>query len=250
MIVEPHIPSVRESELEAERDKIQKEFEEFVSITAHDLKEPLRGILTYINFIFEDHPEQVEGELGERLEKIKDQALHATELVEILRDYARLGMHESTRSIVDLDAVVADCLSRLGPEIERQGTVTEVVGRLPSVYVSPQRAASLIHSLLENGVRYNDKPEKLLQIGIDGADDQGWPIIFVRDNGIGIPERHQAKVFKLFKRVASRSKFGAAKGIGLSFAKKIIEGEGGWLEIESEQQVGTTVRFTLPPAKM
>ena len=246
MIVEQHIPSARERKLEAERDKIQREFDEFVSITAHDLKEPLRGILTYIKFIFEDHPEQIEGELGERLEKIKSESLRATELVEILRDYARLGMNDSPRAPVDLNLIVADTLQQLGPEIERQGTVTEVVDRLPVVFVRPQLAVTLIHSLLENGVRYNDKPEKQLQVGTDGLDDKGRPIMFVKDNGIGIPERHQTKVFKLFKRVASRSKFGDAKGIGLSFAKKIIELEGGWIEIESEQNEGTTVRFTLP----
>jgi two-component system, chemotaxis family, sensor kinase Cph1 len=71
-------------------------------------------------------------------------------------------------------------------------------------------------------------------------------VFYVRDNGIGIPERHLSTVFRIFKRLHAREQFGGGTGAGLTIVRKIIERQQGRIWIESQPGEGTTVYFTVP----
>ena len=94
-------------------------------------------------------------------------------------------------------------------------------------------------------MKYNDKASKVIEVGWD---DARTPVAFyVRDNGIGIPEKHFASIFRIFKRLHGRDKFGGGTGAGLTIVKKIVERHGGRIWLESQVGAGTTFYFTLAP---
>jgi len=75
------------------------------------------------------------------------------------------------------------------------------------------------------------------------------PVLYVKDNGIGIPEQYRDAVFRIFRRLHARDEYGGGVGAGLTIVKKIIERHGGRIWIESEVGVGTTFYFTLAPTQ-
>ena len=81
----------------------------------------------------------------------------------------------------------------------------------------------MFRNLIINAMKYNDKPEKWIEIGWRRGRRPAPPVFYVRDNGIGIPEKHHDAVFRIFKRLHGRDKFGGGTGAGLTIVKKIVE---------------------------
>jgi light-regulated signal transduction histidine kinase (bacteriophytochrome) len=106
------------------------------------------------------------------------------------------------------------------------------------------RVGEIFHNLIVNAMKYNDKPEKHVEVGWR-EDPGGPPVFYVRDNGIGIPEKHHDAVFRIFKRLHGRDKFGGGTGAGLTIVKKIVERHHGRIWVESSAGQGTTFYFTL-----
>ena len=97
------------------------------------------------------------------------------------------------------------------------------------------RLQEVFHNLITNGMKYNDTPAKTVAVGLappeaaagatGPASAADFHIFYVRDNGIGIDARHQASIFKLFKRLHAQDKYGGGTGAGLAIAKKMVEKE-------------------------
>jgi signal transduction histidine kinase len=125
---------------------------------------------------------------------------------------------------------------------------------LPTVAADAARIGEVFRNLVVNGVRYNDRAHKELEIGAlepgaragrEAPDTSEGAILYVRDNGIGIPERHWSTVFDMFKRLHPRDAYGGGTGSGLAIVKKVIEKHGGRIWLASEPGRGTTFFFTL-----
>ena len=106
------------------------------------------------------------------------------------------------------------------------------------------RIAEVFRNLISNAMKYSNKKERHINIGVDYSGQSS--IFYVRDNGIGIPEHLQDKVFRIFKRLHTKDAYGGGTGLGLTIVKKIIERHGGEIWLESEIDRGTTFYFTLP----
>jgi signal transduction histidine kinase len=118
-----------------------------------------------------------------------------------------------------------------------------------------QRLAQVLANLIANGIKYNDGPERLVEVGVDGDSPPGGEgavrdpmVIYVRDNGIGIPAQHTESVFRMFRRLHARDRYGGGSGAGLAIARKIVERHGGRLWHGPAPDRGTIFRFTLAPA--
>ena len=100
-------------------------------------------------------------------------------------------------------------------------------------------------SLLENALQYRD-PARKLKVCVRSEIVESGVVYSVRDNGIGIREKHIASVFGIFKRLHGRDKFGGGTGAGLTIVKKIVEEHGGTVSLDSEPDRGTKATVVIP----
>jgi PAS domain S-box-containing protein len=227
-------------------ERSNRELDDFSYIASHDLKEPLRGISNYAEFLQQDYAPNL-GQAGQTMvQKIRDQARRMESLINELLHIAKLGRTHVEVREVDLSDLVAQVLASLEFSTREAGVDVRVPRPLPRVRCDRVRVGELFRNLITNGIKYNERPVKWLEIGYD---DSGVELSFyVRDNGIGIRPEHHDKAFQLFQRLHSREAYGGGTGVGLTIVQKIVQIHGGRVWIESDGSSGTTVHFTLQPA--
>jgi PAS domain S-box-containing protein len=222
---------------------------DFAYIASHDLKEPLRAISNHACFLKEDYGAELGEDGKRRIDRLQALAQRLDRLISDLLKWSRLGNASMKRQPTDLNGLLGDLRGTLAETLEENDATLTVVEPLPTICCDPARIESLIRNLIVNGIKYNDKALKTVEIGVRGkrrADNgKEVDVFYVRDNGIGIlPEFHDT-IFVMFKRLNSEKVFGPGSGAGLAFVKKIVEVHGGSIWLESEQGVGTTFYFTL-----
>lgn len=231
--------------LNAELDERNKQLDSFAYVASHDLKEPLRGISNYSNFLLEDCADQLDDQgvnylrtmmrLTERMETLLDSLLY----------YSRLSRGELRNRKVDMNATVKDALEMLIARVQESGAQITVPVPLPEVHGDADRLSEVLSNLISNAIKYNDKTPAEIVIGSQPGDNGGPTVFFVKDNGIGIAPEHSQLVFQIFKRLHGREEYGGGVGAGLTIVRKIIERHGGRIWLESRQGIGTTFYFTL-----
>ncbi len=233
--------------LNAELERSNADLDSFAFITSHDLKEPLRGIHNYATFVMEDYAEKLDADGKDKLQTLVKLSLRLEDIVESLLRYSRLGRADMAVERTDLSSVLAAVLDLLKVTLARDEVEVRIPRPLPVVRCDKTQAELLFTNLITNAVKYNDKPAKCVEVGyrepVDGADRR--PVVYVRDNGIGVPEKHRHTIFRMFKRLHGRDKYGGGTGAGLAFAKKIVERHGGSIWVESTPGQGSTFYFTL-----
>ena len=122
-------------------------------------------------------------------------------------------------------------LDSLAISLQEDRVEVRVPRPLPAVRADRVRVGEIFYNLIVNAMKYNDKADKWIEIGWR-ENPAGPPVFYVRDNGIGIPEKHHDAMFRIFKRLHGRDKYGGGTGAGLTIVKKIIERHHGriWLE--------------------
>lgn len=229
-------------------ERSNNDLEEFAYIASHDLKEPIRGINNHVRFLAEDHGAKL-GEDGlKRVERMVELCARADRIVSDLLHFSRLGRAEFEALTIRPEALVEDAKETLADYLAERNAEIRIVSELPPVVGDRSRLGSLVHNLILNGVKYNDRPERVIEIGFSSETAPGNSqsgAYYVRDNGIGISSDMAASVFKIFKRLNNEKAYGPGSGVGLSFARKIVERHGGELWFESEPGAGTTFFFTL-----
>ncbi len=221
-----------------------KELDDFAYIASHDLKEPLRGIHNFSSFLIEDYAEKLDDEGRSKLETLMRLTKRMETLIDSLLQFSRLGRVDLAVARVDLGEIVSGILDSLAISLRQEGVEVRVPRPLPVVRADRVRVGEIFHNLIVNAMKYNDKPRKWIEIGWD-ENGAGPPVFHVRDNGIGIPEKHREAVFRIFKRLHGREKFGGGTGAGLTIVKKIVERHHGRIWLESSAGQGTTFYFTL-----
>ncbi len=240
---------VRERTLELQQrnedlNQSNKELDDFAYIASHDLKEPLRGIHNFSSFLLEDYAGKLDDEGRSKLETLMRLTRRMETLIDSLLQFSRLGRVDLAIDRVDLNEIVAETLDSLAISLREQKVDVRVPRPLPAVRADRVRVGEIFHNLIVNAMKYNDKAEKWIEVGWQ-ENPAGPPVFYVRDNGIGIPEKHQEAVFRIFKRLHGRDKFGGGTGAGLTIVKKIVERHHGRIWVESSAGAGTAFYFTL-----
>jgi PAS domain S-box-containing protein len=262
-------------------ERSNKELDDFAYIASHDLKEPLRGIHNYSRFLIEDYATLLGEEGSEQCQTIMRLSQRMEELINTLLYYSRLGRTDLAIRDVDLDRVVLDVLDTLKPRLEEENVSIRYPNPLPTLRCDEARVGEIFRNLITNSMKYNDKPDKWIEIGCeamgsetretlgvkraaeDGTENEDMPPshkrpatsnkglkFYVRDNGIGIPEKHFGDIFRIFKRLQGRDKFGGGTGAGLTIIQKIVHRHGGKIWVESTVGEGTTFWFTLESSSL
>jgi light-regulated signal transduction histidine kinase (bacteriophytochrome) len=218
------------------------ELDSFAYIASHDLKEPLRGIHNYAHFLQEDYADRLDDEGREKLAILGRLTVRMDALIDTLLAYSRVGRLELNLEPCDLNLVLKDVLEDLQFRLAESGTEVRVPRVLPTVVCDRIQVSEIFSNLISNAAKYNDKLDKWVEIGYQ---EGSATVLYVRDNGIGIRERHFETVFRIFKRLHGRDEYSGGTGAGLTIARKIAERHGGRLWLESTPGEGTVFYFTL-----
>ncbi len=235
------------AQLNIELERSNNELDAFAYIASHDLKEPLRGIHNYSNFLIEDYGEILNEEGREKLKTLVRLTQRMEDLIDSLLYFSRLGRVDLSIQDTDINSVVGRNLDLLSARIEEMGVEIRIPRPLPTVYCDRVQVGEVFNNLIANAIKYNDKPEKWIEIGYIEAASPAPLTFYVRDNGIGIREKHFEAIFRIFKRLHGPSKYGGGTGAGLTITKKIVERHGGKIWVESTYGEGSIFYFTLQP---
>lgn len=229
----------------AELQRSNQDLDDFAYIASHDLKEPLRGIHNFSTFLLEDYADKLDEDGRSKLETLIRLTRRMEDLIDSLLHFSRTGRADLEVNDVDLNEVVGEVVENIGINLKENRVEVRIPRPLPTARCDRVRVRELYHNLIVNAMKYNDKPEKWIEIGYqeNGADSP--PALYVRDNGIGIQEKHYDSIFRIFKRLHARDKFGGGTGAGLTIVKKIVERHDGKIWVDSAYGQGTTIFFTL-----
>jgi signal transduction histidine kinase len=242
-----HVTEIEEAErsLEHRTQELARsnaELQDFAYITSHDLKEPLRGISNYVQFLLEEEGTNLSEQGVERLLTIQRLTRRMYLLLDSLLEYSRAGRVDFALAMQSVETIVDEVLDTMGPWLEEKGAQVVIHRPLPTVLCDRVRVGQVFTNLIANAVKYNDNPVRRVEVGCERGPD--GPIFYVRDNGIGIPPRHHETVFRMFRRLHARDQYGGGTGAGLPLVKRVVERHGGRIWIDSDMGKGATFYFT------
>lgn len=229
-------------ELEAKNN----ELEQFAYIASHDLKEPLVTISSLIDLLVEDYGDKFDEEGRMNITFIQDSSDRMRKLIDAILAYSRLGKSKEYDS-VNCNLVIKTLESDLQNVISRTNSKIETKN-LPTINAAELEIRLLFQNLISNGIKFT-KPNVTPLVTISAEEttinDSSFWQFAVKDNGIGIPEKHRERIFSIFQRLHSREEY-EGTGIGLAHCKKIVESHGGKIWLTSQEGEGTTFYFTIP----
>jgi signal transduction histidine kinase len=218
-----------------------EDLEQFAHIASHDLREPLRKISAFSERLQKSN--LAEEQRQDYLKRLTDAAQRMTLMIDNLLLYSRVEQQHNTQTEVDLTAVVHKAVADLDALIkDTEGSVQTAT--LPIIRADLMQIQRLFQNLIANALKYHrDDVPPTVQITAQ-EDEQGIQIR-VQDNGVGIPEKDNERIFKIFERLHGRSEGGGA-GLGLAICRKIVQHHSGTITVESTVGAGSTFIMTFP----
>jgi light-regulated signal transduction histidine kinase (bacteriophytochrome) len=241
--------------INVELARSNSELDAFAYIASHDLKEPLRGIHNYSSFLIEDYANVLNEDGVSKLQTLVRLTQRMEDLINSLLHFSRLGRVELAMQPTNLNELVSHVIDVLKISFKETKVNICIPRQLPFVKCDPVQVSEVFSNLISNAIKYNNKVDKWVEIGfldsvadreIEDDSESKTPIVFyIRDNGIGIREKHLDAIFRIFKRLHTQNKYGGGTGAGLTIAKKIVERHDGRIWVESRYGEGSTFYFTL-----
>ena len=224
--------------------EMNQELENFAFAASHDLKEPLRMIGMYTQLTQKRLQGQLDGSTKEFMGYVTEGVGRMQSLLDSLLDYSRLGKNQDDLRDVNLNDTIFMVIHNLMARM-KETNATILSNPLPTIQASSFEMIQLFQNLISNSIKFRRvgvPPTIEIKVSETATGDF---IFTVTDNGIGIPEQHKERVFKIFERLHTRVDY-EGSGIGLATCKKIIQTSGGKIWLESTEGFGTTYHFTLP----
>ena len=235
--------------LNTELERSNVELDSFAFAASHDLKEPLRGIHNYTALVVRELGDaHLIGESRMRLDTVLKLTQRMEDLINSLLHYSHVGRTDLAMRAVNMDSILMQTRELVLNRLQDHNITLSVEAKLPAVYGDTVLLSEVITNLVTNAIKYNDKSAPEVHVGVQSRTAVGDVVFYVRDNGIGIPEKNFGTIFKIFRRLHGRDKFGGGTGTGLTIAKRIIERHGGKMWLTSFVGEGTTFFFNLREA--
>ena len=231
-----------------QRQKLENMQMDFVANVSHELKTPLTTIKSYTETLLDGYVEEPET-VNEFLEIIDNETDRMNRLVKDLLQLSRLDNNQEIFSrkegnlISLLKAAVKKIELTAASKSQHLNCLFNEEERIP-VDMDKDRIEQVILNVISNAIKYTGEGGR---IDIDALKMEKKAVVTVTDNGIGIPETEQSRVFERFFRVdKARSRALGGTGLGLAISKQIVEGHQGTIELQSKEGKGTKVIITLP----
>lgn len=250
----------RTAELETLNELLAKsnsELEQYANVTSHDLKEPVRKIQTYNSLLKTKFAAELPAEALDYLSKIDSATNKMSGLIEDLLKYSKLSTSFSSPEDVDLNLTIRNVCSEVDYLLkEKNITVDATV--LPTIKAVPVQIQQLFFNLISNAIKFS-KPvaPNVITISCSAASETDkirlgfmtskvdYHKLKITDQGIGFPKDENEKIFGMFHRLNSRSKY-EGHGIGLALCRKIVNNHGGVIWADGKENQGASFTILLP----
>jgi signal transduction histidine kinase len=231
----------RLEEARARLEEANNELEGFAFAASHDLGTPLRTVEGYAELLLNGYGQQLDRVGYDLVERLHQTTGRLRRYVHDLLVLARMRPDPAAVTrVIALGELVADIVSDLN--LSERGDVV-VSGELPVVEVPPTPIRQALQNLIDNGMKHNESDRPV--VTVRGEIDGGLAVVWVGDNGKGIPERDQATVFDLFTR-GSETEAVDGSGAGLTIARRAMRALGGEIWITSSSEKGSVFTLAFP----
>jgi signal transduction histidine kinase len=229
----------RTGQLEAANE----ELEAFSYSISHDLRTPLRGILSFSSDLLEAFADKISPDALRMLKSINSSSIHMEELIESLLTFSRYIRKTPQKTTVDMTALAQSVIDELA-KLDSIPKVNIDLEPLPSVIGDPALLRQVFVNLISNALKYSrTKPER--EIRIDSFSHNGEIVFVVADNGVGFDMTYADRLFGVFQRLHSSEEF-EGTGVGLAIVQRIIHRHGGRVWAEGSVDHGAKFYFSLP----
>jgi light-regulated signal transduction histidine kinase (bacteriophytochrome) len=227
-----------------EISEINKKLENYSYTISHDLKEPIRSIRSFSEFIAEDYEEIFDHTARDYFNRIIIASSKMSKMIDDLLVLSRVGRTDIVFKQVDISKLLVEVLYNLSNMIKRNSAEI-LYDRLPAIICQPFWIKMVFSNLISNSIKYRDEKKGNLLIRISCTEKKDFHEFSIRDNGIGIePDQHE-KIFGLFRKANKKNNI-EGSGAGLAIVSSVIDQHHGrvWVR-ESVPGKGTTISFTI-----
>jgi len=225
---------------------VNKELESFTYSISHDLRAPLRSMQSFAGALLEECSEQISAEGKDFARRIFNSARYMDTLLQDLLNYSRLAQSELDLLPINLDAALTEVLAQLDKEVQDKQAQVEIQRPLSSLLAHLPTLKQILTNLLCNAVKFME-PGRTPRIQIWTDRGTNMVRLWVEDNGIGIANEHQERIFGLFQRLHTYQTY-PGTGVGLAIVRKGVERMGGRVGVESRPGEGSRFWIELPTA--
>jgi PAS domain S-box-containing protein len=225
----------------AQLQALNAELTQYAYAVSHDLKAPLRAIHNYADFLEQDLAATLHGDQKMYLDGLVRAVGEAEELVQDLLELSRIDHHHAATESIDLGVFLRAMIASLDlpPDVEVTWDAD-----WPTIESDPILLRQIFQNLLLNAVKFNRASPRRITLGCRAITSEQYEVS-VQDNGIGIAERYQAQIFRVFQRLHTRQEY-EGTGIGLAIVQKAVTTLQGTVRVESQAGVGSTFFVALP----
>ncbi|MGE4352413.1 MAG: PAS domain S-box protein, partial [Bdellovibrionales bacterium] len=202
-----------------ELEKSNRDLDDFAYIASHDLKEPLRGLFNHAQFLLEDYSDILDEEGQRRLGRLSILSQRMEQLVNDLLYFSRLGRSDLAIQPTDPNQLIFDVEHLIEALLKEKNAKIIIPTPLPQVICDKPRLTEVFRNLITNAIKYNDKDEKIIEIGFLSSATAPHGIeknaFYIKDNGIGIDSQYHQEIFRINKRLQKTAEDEQSTGSGL-----------------------------------
>jgi len=219
-----------------DKELVNGQLERFMHVVAHDLKSPLSGIIGLLLLMKEEEEIKNSPFLLEYTDMAVDATSRLADMITAILDYSREHQFNASEEDVDVKELLKESMKMLFPPPHVEIRIEDA---FPVIHTSKQKLQQVFQNLLTNAIKYNDKERAEIVIG--AKENEDFYDFYVRDNGPGIEEKDNERIFRLFEKVDDEDAKGT--GVGLNILKLLVETQGGKVWVESTRGKGSCFYF-------